>query len=862
MHEHPDATACAESTTCTPCKPQTPLRNHYFFGKLMDVPDFDVEQAYVVEKFKRHHARLHGTGVVCGLEVLPHPNPACRDRYVVVRPGEALDCCGNEILVLEEQVVDLAQFPELAQQLKQPDGKQHLLRLAVCYRECPTEDVPVLYDECGCDDTRCAPNRILEAYCFTLEVDPELPPPPAAPQPPTLARVHTIAAPGVQALLLNDSSKRASYASDLGGGAALVQQLRSDTQAPVAPKTFTSAVRAIASDAAGDRLLAVIDGAAAGADRELVLLDTGTAAAFAGAPLATATLPDSASATRIQAIAVGPAQVVVLLATATDTRVQLWEIGGGTALNALSAVSDAQLTTAIVAAALRSDGKTLVVAPATGAWQALDLSTAGFAPQAVPVSGNDVRCIAVAASTAPDLYVWCEGTSRALRLARLDGSAAGQVVLSDAAAAVAVDEGARTAFALLAPAAGASRLVAVDLASLQGTGPALLSQELPIEPAGFALALQDTRLWVGAKDVIALVDVEHTHCDEWLAPHACPDCEDADCVTLATIARWVPGRVIEAPAVPAADPAADDAAGLVRIDTRTHRPVVPSVADLAAAVRCLLSKDCHCTGDGQQGPIGPAGPGIDEVEVTQIACDAVPAPATLTGPPGNRTLTIEVNRGCDGKDGANGANGVGTQGPPGKDLVFDWLLPHICDISWRHGGTLPFDGLIDQRSLVVTFDTAVLARDLHDDSIRVQVRHADPQFGGLLQCWCDLNLNDGGIVPGETEVKCQARSKFTQSGADRVHAVAIGLRGIEKLLEPGSVRIRVLIDGDFIRGEHHDNGALRALDADHLPRDDTAPLPAIAPPGVVPDWLEIGDKRMTGDGIEGGLFVSWFTLRR
>ena len=30
------------------------------------------------------------------------------------------------------------------------------------WRECPTEEVPVLYDECGCDDTQCAPNRILE----------------------------------------------------------------------------------------------------------------------------------------------------------------------------------------------------------------------------------------------------------------------------------------------------------------------------------------------------------------------------------------------------------------------------------------------------------------------------------------------------------------------------------------------------------------------------------------------------------------------------------------------------------------------------------------------------------------------------
>src|SRR6185369_12753270 len=39
---------------------------------------------------------------------------------------------------------------------------------------CPTEDVPVLYDECGCDDTKCAPNRILESFRFDVLVDPPL----------------------------------------------------------------------------------------------------------------------------------------------------------------------------------------------------------------------------------------------------------------------------------------------------------------------------------------------------------------------------------------------------------------------------------------------------------------------------------------------------------------------------------------------------------------------------------------------------------------------------------------------------------------------------------------------------------------
>jgi len=103
----------AHAEACPPCETHTPLRNNYFFGKLMEVIDFDVEQLYVVEKWKRHHARLHGTGVVCGLEVKAHGTPGCRDRYLVVQPGTALDCCGNEILVIDPETIDITAFSVL-----------------------------------------------------------------------------------------------------------------------------------------------------------------------------------------------------------------------------------------------------------------------------------------------------------------------------------------------------------------------------------------------------------------------------------------------------------------------------------------------------------------------------------------------------------------------------------------------------------------------------------------------------------------------------------------------------------------------------------------------------------------------------
>jgi hypothetical protein len=147
--------------------------------------------------------------------------------------------------------------------------------------------------------------------------------------------------------------------------------------------------------------------------------------------------------------------------------------------------------------------------------------------------------------------------------------------------------------------------------------------------------------------------------------------------------------------------------------------------------------------------------------------------------------------------------------------------------------------------------------------VRVQVEHPDAATDGLLLCWCDLDLRDGGIEAGETEEPCDARSKFTPTGAaGRCTAVRINIERIRRLLQREDIRIRVLIDGDFIRGEYDgDPKLLRALDADHLPRND-APLPQTPQPGVDPEWLQMGDKRSSGDGIEGGLFVSWFSLRR
>lgn len=72
---------------------QSLKRPRFFPGKLVTPEDLELEQQYVLEKFKRHNRSLHGFGIVSGLKV------RASSGQVVVEPGLALDCEGNELVI-------------------------------------------------------------------------------------------------------------------------------------------------------------------------------------------------------------------------------------------------------------------------------------------------------------------------------------------------------------------------------------------------------------------------------------------------------------------------------------------------------------------------------------------------------------------------------------------------------------------------------------------------------------------------------------------------------------------------------------------------------------------------------------------
>lgn len=71
-------------------------RPNFFAGQLLTEEDLQALGDYVVGKNRLHNRHLFGDGVVCGLEVTCDP---CGGGTVVVQPGYALDCCGNDLLL-------------------------------------------------------------------------------------------------------------------------------------------------------------------------------------------------------------------------------------------------------------------------------------------------------------------------------------------------------------------------------------------------------------------------------------------------------------------------------------------------------------------------------------------------------------------------------------------------------------------------------------------------------------------------------------------------------------------------------------------------------------------------------------------
>jgi hypothetical protein len=147
---------------------KSPIRNRYFYGKLLDVHHFKLEQDYFNDKRWLLNRGVAGFGVVCGLGV-----EWTEDRkHVVVHPGVAIDKCGREIIVVrksEPLSVDLEGTDPGPVSRDECDEDDEWVHVSLCYHECESDPERALGGDCDTEAV-CAPSSIRERY--TIEVLP------------------------------------------------------------------------------------------------------------------------------------------------------------------------------------------------------------------------------------------------------------------------------------------------------------------------------------------------------------------------------------------------------------------------------------------------------------------------------------------------------------------------------------------------------------------------------------------------------------------------------------------------------------------------------------------------------------------
>lgn len=769
------------AATCPTCQANALTRNHYFTGKLMVERDFTDEQHYFRERLRLHNQRLHGCGIACGLAVKQHPNPGCQDRYVLLEPGSAIDCCGNDILVIAEDTVDLQSFPAVKALGDHPDGKDHVLQLAIRYRECPTEEIPVLYDDCACDDSQCAPNRILESYSLDVVVDPVAPP--ATVGQPSLARDGTITIAAPRAVALDDTGGRVYVLASTA-----IYQIDASTlsvRTSVSLCGRTGLTMAISPD--GKKLYVAIAPRWLSPDGEMWIYDTTNLA----------TPPDSAVLT---GVAGGTPLLTMtsqaqLVAAYPNGHVLAWNAGDP----ACEASGNAVLATGITGLAASSDGTKAWVAFGSSTLQVLDLNQAHLGPQAFEVPHTTMTVLAVLRSKAPDMLAAGDAMNSKLYVIDLTqppGTVPPGTGLTGTVRASAALSAPPIAM-VCAPGGGwlyvddnKDDIEIIDIGSLLHGLPVTPPPPLAVGPKteGLVMTASGLRLFVpyagencDCDGGVAVINITNADCGAALHQvRACPSCGSADCLVLATIRNYRPGWRFLDRAHPAPSEAGDEANKISRINDLDGRKLLASTETLQEVIECMLSH----RGGGAPGPRGAPGPGL----TTHIT----------------RIVATSWKHGCTGR-----------------------LVTIGCGSEQRAGIVIGFSHPI---SLLDTAGSTMKAAN-ERNIFRVEVPHAQGETTAGLVCSCRV---DGTVLPVAFTVDSNDPTLITGATLSNCYP-APGLAFIPpvELTRCGPTEYWVRLYGEFVVDQHK-NPIAADFNRAHFPSGD---IRMGSLPNVNPDML-------------------------
>ncbi len=143
-------------------------RNKYFYGKLLSVDDFECEQRYMNDKRRIINRFVHGTGVVCGMNVVP-----VDDTTISVEMGLALDFAGREIMIEQPVIKKLSMIDGFGSYTEDDEDNSYLY-LCVEYDEMEKEPVHSVTGSSARNDQRLEYNKYAEGYhLFLTSQEPE-----------------------------------------------------------------------------------------------------------------------------------------------------------------------------------------------------------------------------------------------------------------------------------------------------------------------------------------------------------------------------------------------------------------------------------------------------------------------------------------------------------------------------------------------------------------------------------------------------------------------------------------------------------------------------------------------------------------
>lgn len=141
-----------------------PVRNRYYYGKMMDVHSFTMEQEYMLNMQRMINKTVLGVGVVCGLNV---KKAACKNA-VYVTPGIAIDHCGRLIVVPQESTpIDLpkALTNSVDSSTEETSRKDFFVHLKLRYCEYESDPTPIFINDCA-NWGDCEAGAIVEQHDF------------------------------------------------------------------------------------------------------------------------------------------------------------------------------------------------------------------------------------------------------------------------------------------------------------------------------------------------------------------------------------------------------------------------------------------------------------------------------------------------------------------------------------------------------------------------------------------------------------------------------------------------------------------------------------------------------------------------